>query len=126
MRMFTLAALAAAVLGTAGHAAAADRLGIVLMHGKQGQPDKAITGLASALTREGHLVASPEMCWSKRRIYDKPFDACIAELDKAVDSPAGRRRHRHRRRRPLPGWQRGHRLCRLAPGQGRRGAGWSP
>lgn len=79
-----LAAIAASIMLLNGGAYAEDRLGIVLMHGKQGRPDAVITTLASALSADGHLVVMPEMCWSKRRIYDKPFDACLAELDKAV------------------------------------------
>lgn len=85
MRVLAAALAATLALATTG-AAAADRLGIVLMHGKQGQPDKAITGLASALASEGYAVATPEMCWSKRRIYDQPYPSCVAELDKAVES----------------------------------------
>ncbi|HTH17519.1 MAG TPA: alpha/beta hydrolase [Magnetospirillum sp.] len=78
--------LVAALMLAAASAQAADRIGIILMHGKQGSPDKSITSLASALSSEGYLVATPEMCWSKRRIYDKPYEACIAELDKAAES----------------------------------------
>lgn len=82
---FRLAATAACLMLLSAAAHAEDRLGIVLMHGKQGRPDNAITTLASALSADGHLVVMPEMCWSKRRIYDKPFDACLAELDKAIE-----------------------------------------
>lgn len=82
MRKIILAALA--LMLTAPAVQAADRLGIVLMHGKQGNPDRHISGIASALASDGYLVATPEMCWSKRRIYDKPYDACLAELDTAV------------------------------------------
>lgn len=85
MRFFVLAAALALCLGMAGGAQAADKLGIVLMHGKQGRPDHAIATLASKLDAAGYLVESPEMCWSKRRIYDKPYPACLAELDKVVE-----------------------------------------
>jgi len=82
MRKIILAALALMLAAPSVHAA--DRLGIVLMHGKQGNPDRHISGFASALASDGYLVAIPEMCWSKRRIYDKPYDACLAELDSVV------------------------------------------
>ncbi|MBX9633773.1 MAG: alpha/beta hydrolase, partial [Magnetospirillum sp.] len=77
--------LAAAFLALSVAAAQADdKLGIVLMHGKEGRPDRIIDHLASALSSEGFLVDSPEMCWSKRRIYDKPYAQCLAELDQSV------------------------------------------
>ena len=82
MRKIILAALALMLAAPAVQAA--DRLGIVLMHGKQGNPDRHISGIASALASDGYLVATPEMCWSKRRIYDKPYEACLAELDAVV------------------------------------------
>ncbi|MGE5516344.1 MAG: alpha/beta fold hydrolase [Bacteroidota bacterium] len=85
MKTFALAAAVAAFIGMTATAQAADKLGIVLMHGKQGRPDHAIATLASRLSGAGYLVETPEMCWSKRRIYDKPYDACIAELDPVVE-----------------------------------------
>lgn len=85
MRLFSLAMLAATVLGWAGAAEAGEKLGIILMHGKQGRPDHAIATLASRLAGAGHLVATPEMCWSRRRIYDKPYGVCLAELDRVAD-----------------------------------------
>lgn len=85
MRIMALAAALAVCVGWAGATQAADKLGIVLMHGKQGRPNHAIATLASRLAAAGYLVATPEMCWSKTRIYDKPYPACLAELDKVVD-----------------------------------------
>ncbi len=40
--------------------------------------------LAAALDTAGYITGRPEMCWSKKRIYDKPFDACLAEIDAAI------------------------------------------
>lgn len=82
LKRFTIAAV---LLLAAASAQAADKLGVILMHGKQGSPDKQIVSLASDLASEGYLVATPEMCWSKRRIYDRIYPDCIAELDKAAD-----------------------------------------
>jgi len=61
-----------------------DVLGVVLLHGKNGAPDKHITELAEALRQAGYLVATPEMPWSKRRGYDADFLAALAEIDAAV------------------------------------------
>lgn len=85
MKISKFVVLLAALMGMASGAQAADKLGIVLMHGKQGRPDHAIAALASHLSSAGYVVATPEMCWSKRRIYDKSYPACLAELDKVVD-----------------------------------------
>lgn len=84
MTFLRIVSAAMLVMVTITTAQAADKLGIVLMHGKQGNPDRGITNLASALESAGYLVARPEMCWSKRRIYDKPYPACLAELDKVI------------------------------------------
>jgi pimeloyl-ACP methyl ester carboxylesterase len=32
----------------------------------------------------GYLVDTPEMCWSRRRIYDRPFLDCLTEIDSAI------------------------------------------
>src|SRR5437764_11315994 len=53
--------------------ALAQTIGIVLMHGKTGSPSTVIDRLATALQSAGYLVDTPEMCWSQRRIYDRPF-----------------------------------------------------
>jgi pimeloyl-ACP methyl ester carboxylesterase len=67
-------------------ARAADKLGIVLMHGLQGQPKGYIKGLATTLGEAGYLVATPEMCWSKTRLLDRPLPDCLKEVDAAVAS----------------------------------------
>jgi pimeloyl-ACP methyl ester carboxylesterase len=85
-------ALAAALCVVAAAARAETKLGIVLMHGKLGVPlgvsvgpGPAIgAGLIAALKSAGYLVAVPEMCWSRRRGFDKPFDECLREVDQAV------------------------------------------
>jgi pimeloyl-ACP methyl ester carboxylesterase len=59
-------------------------VGIVLMHGKWGAPDRAINTLASALERKGFLVSTPEMPWSRRRSYDKSADDALNEIDAEV------------------------------------------
>ena len=72
-----------------------DKIGIVLMHGKQGSPlGVAVVGsnrppagelLIAALKDAGYLVTTPEMCWSGRRALDKVFADCMKEIDDAID-----------------------------------------
>ncbi|MGO8917099.1 MAG: alpha/beta hydrolase [Stellaceae bacterium] len=76
--------LALPLIALALPARAAETIGIVLMHGKGGTPDKLVFNLGAALERAGYLVERPEMCWSQRRIYDKPYLDCLAEIDAAV------------------------------------------
>jgi pimeloyl-ACP methyl ester carboxylesterase len=60
------------------------------MHGTGGipfgTPSKRSIGvrLAGALRAAHYLVATPEMCWSRARIYAKPFSDCLAELDPVI------------------------------------------
>lgn len=66
--------------------AADQSVGVVLMHGKWGSPDRAILDLATDLEKVGFLVVRPEMPWSGRRLYDKGVDSAMAEIDAAVKS----------------------------------------
>src|SRR5262245_51241910 len=68
----------------------AQTIGIVLMHGKTGSPNTVIDRLATTLQGAGYLVETPEMCWSVRRIYDRPFLDCLTEIDSAVARLKGR------------------------------------
>lgn len=63
-------------------ATAADKLGIVLLHGKGGTPG-FWRGIEPALTAAGYLVESPELCWSRRRIYDRAYLDCLKDVDQA-------------------------------------------
>jgi esterase/lipase len=62
---------------------AADRFGIVLIHGKGGGPQQ-LTPLAEALAARGHLTDLPEMCWSRSRIYDRLYLDCLRDIDAAA------------------------------------------
>ncbi len=87
-------ALALTVCCTAGPtvAAAPPQAGIVLMHGLNGVPlgaeggnGRAIGGdLVAGLRTAGYAVETPEMCWSHRRIYDRAFTDCFADVDAAI------------------------------------------
>jgi esterase/lipase len=61
---------------------AAERLGVVLLHGKGSSPAR-LNDLAAALTASGHLVERPEMCWSRRRMYDRTYLDCLTDADAA-------------------------------------------
>jgi dienelactone hydrolase len=76
------AALVASALVTS--ASAETKLGIVLMHGKEGLATH-LQGLATALSSAGHLVERPEMCWSRRRIYDRAYLDCLQDADKSAE-----------------------------------------
>lgn len=84
MRLKFTACAAATVIGFASVAAADDKLGIVLMHGKEGLPTH-LQVLATAMTAAGYAVERPEMCWSRRRIYDQTYLDCLKDADKAVE-----------------------------------------
>jgi pimeloyl-ACP methyl ester carboxylesterase len=62
---------------------AADRIGVVLMHGKQSAPAEH-EPLATAVATAGFLVERPEMCWSNRRIYDRSYLDCLRDIDAAI------------------------------------------
>jgi pimeloyl-ACP methyl ester carboxylesterase len=76
----------------ASSARADQKIGIVLLHGKLGAPigvggpgaQPVGARLVSALKGAGYLVAVPEMCWSRRRGFDKPRELCLAEIDAAI------------------------------------------
>lgn len=55
--------------------------GIVLLHGKEGRPEAPqLVRLAARLREAGYRVSSPEMPWSRRRIYDADVDGAMAEI----------------------------------------------
>jgi len=60
-------------------------IGIVLMHGKGGTPNRHIATLAASLKRAGLHVETPEMPWSKNRQFDKSYKDSMLEIDKAVN-----------------------------------------
>ena len=60
------------------------KMGVVVMHGKGGSPDKWVNGLADELANRGYLVANLEMPWSGNRDYDVDTAAADAQIDKAI------------------------------------------
>lgn len=64
-----------------------EKLGVVLMHGKMGSASaKSPVGkLASYLRGKGIIVVAPDMPWSKKRRFDKDYEASMLEIDKYAD-----------------------------------------
>ena len=90
MRSILPVSLMLAVFSGVVAPAFAQTIGIVLLHGKTGSPDTVINQLAIALQGAGYLVDTPEMCWSRRRIYDRAFLDCLTEIDSAIGRLKGR------------------------------------
>ena len=82
---FSFIALALA-LPIASSAAEEGNVGIVLLHGKQDRAPYEISSLARKLKRAGYLVVTPEMPWSRNRIYDASYEEAMLEIDKAVEA----------------------------------------
>lgn len=59
-------------------------MGIVVMHGKGGSPDRWVNGLADGIASRGYIVANLDMPWSGQRDYDVDINAADAEIDKAI------------------------------------------
>lgn len=62
--------------------------GIVLMHGKGGQPGGYVQPMALALEAEGALVVMPKMAWSGTKgqpnSYSVPYPTALLEIDRAI------------------------------------------
>jgi len=84
MRLLQVVCVALATFGFCYSAPAQERIGIVLMHGKDGLPGQ-LTPLADALTAAGFAVERPDMCWSRHRIYDRSYVDCLRDADDAAD-----------------------------------------
>ncbi|MFZ9138432.1 MAG: alpha/beta hydrolase [Hylemonella sp.] len=65
--------------------AAPAEIGVILMHGKNGQPKfPGLVAVAQALTDTGYVVTSPVMPWSRDRQYDADYSETLAQLDVLV------------------------------------------
>jgi pimeloyl-ACP methyl ester carboxylesterase len=87
VRVVAARALLLVALGASGawaEAPAPPRVGVVVMHGKGGSPEKHVAELAAALEAKACLVASLEMPWSRNRQYDVSVEAAEREVDAAL------------------------------------------
>ena len=83
----------AIVLATMAAAVAAQSpagIGVAVMHGKGGSPERVVADLAAGLEQKGYLIANLEMPWSGRREYDVTVDAAAVELRTALEALRGR------------------------------------
>jgi pimeloyl-ACP methyl ester carboxylesterase len=63
----------------------ADRIGVVLLHGKQGfSGQRPFAYLVQQLQNAGFMVDQPDMCWSRTRIYDRTLPDCMADIDTSI------------------------------------------
>lgn len=58
----------------------APKIGVVVMHGKGGQPGKFVNILADGLEQKGLLVNNLDMPWSGRRQFDVPTETAVEEI----------------------------------------------
>lgn len=65
-------------------ASAADKVGVLLMHGKKGAAEH-MQALAADLRNHGYLAVTPNMPWSGSRAYDRPLDEAHREIDALVE-----------------------------------------
>ncbi|MEI7610857.1 MAG: alpha/beta hydrolase [Rhodospirillaceae bacterium] len=80
-----LAALAVFALAAVPRAAAAETIGIVMMHGKDAKPNHiAVASLSRTLAGSGFLVDEPDLPWAEARGYDVDYEQAMAEIDAAV------------------------------------------
>lgn len=83
----SLITLAASLMSAPIHAQApASEIGVVVMHGKGGNPNAWVIDLARALEAEGFQVANLEMPWSGRRQYDVDMAGAVNEISAALDA----------------------------------------
>ena len=66
-----------------------ERLGVVVLHGKGGGPDKNVVEVVRVLRNIGCLVAIPEMPWSRRRGFDATYQQSLVEIGMAVQELRG-------------------------------------
>lgn len=69
--------------------AAPARIGVVVMHGKGGHPDRLVGELAAHLQARGFLVRNLEMPWSGQRHYDASPDDAQAEVAQSLAALQG-------------------------------------
>ncbi|MBT9612000.1 MAG: alpha/beta hydrolase [Burkholderiales bacterium] len=70
-------------LGLVCAVAAEPKIGVVVMHGKWGNPGQ-LSGFANSMEASGYLTANIEMPWSGRRAYDTGADGFVVEIDAAI------------------------------------------
>lgn len=69
-------------------ALAAEKIGVILMHGKGGtnKPKSPLGKLASVLENKGFLVSIPDMPWSRFREFNRTYEQSMDEIAELVAS----------------------------------------
>lgn len=83
LRLFLASCLSCLCFTALPALAQAPVIGIVLMHGKGGSPNKHVNTLADKLQEQGYLVANLNMPWSGARDYDVDTDAADKQVEEA-------------------------------------------
>lgn len=86
--LFRVVMIAACLAASPARALDPATTGVVVVHGKWGHPGQ-LDNVTEALREAGFLVERPEMPWSGRRLYDRPFEAALEEIDAAADRLRG-------------------------------------
>lgn len=91
--MLEIAAVVCSLFAVAAIAASSD-IGVVVMHGKGGSPQRWVNELADALAKEGFQVANLEMPWSRKRGYDVGIKGGVDEISQALDAMRAKGAHK--------------------------------
>jgi pimeloyl-ACP methyl ester carboxylesterase len=93
LNYFTLIAICIGVLTIAGcnsndtkPTPPENAVGVILMHGKWGQPDAPhIQHLDKELRANGFIVMTPDMPWGHKRMYDLDYPSALSEIEALAD-----------------------------------------
>ncbi len=78
---FALALASACLVATA--ADAAEKIGVVLLHGG-GSDGSQFNDMRPVIEKAGYGLETPDMCWSASRRYRRTAEECLEDTDKAV------------------------------------------
>lgn len=82
----TLTLITASLVASAHAQTPPSEIGVIVMHGKSGSPEKYVDGLASELKQAGFQVANLDMPWSGNRHYDATMAGAVNEITAALDA----------------------------------------
>jgi pimeloyl-ACP methyl ester carboxylesterase len=83
---FSMKWLIAFLLFACLHATAAEKIGVLMMHGKNpgSASDPGLTSITAKLESAGMLVKVPDMPWSRQRYLDADWNTALHEVDSHV------------------------------------------
>jgi hypothetical protein len=83
-----MALLVLALVAWAGPVGAAEKWGVLVMHGKSpgSANDPSVDSLIAKLQAAGTVTLKPDMPWSRTRYLDKPLDGALAEIEGHVQA----------------------------------------